>query len=205
MPVLFRVIEKMSETTPKTPEGEELRKKIEEEVTFRFSMKDEEFLGQLSVHVFGSFFDPRFKQLSFANDTVRENVQQILVDEMEKIKVDETPIEIIAKTSKLSQLLGEPSTSTPKQIESSRQEMERYLNSENLGIGECPLQWLKENERKFPRISKLARKYLQIPATSASSERSFSTFGKVYCPKRMSLKTSTAEAVLFLNKNSKFL
>ena len=78
----------------------------------------------------------------------------------------------------------------------------RYKHCDHLGIGECPLQWWKENERKFPRISKLARKYLQIPATSASSERSFSTFGNIYCPKRISQKTSTAEAVLFLKTRS---
>ena len=202
-PVLFRIVKKLSENKPKTEEGEALRNKIKQ-VIFRFSMEDEEFLGELSVHVLGSFFDPRFKQLTFLDESVRDN--EVVTTEMNKIPVEETPMEIIAKTSKLSELLGGPERATQRpRKETTRQELERYKQCDHLGIGECPVQWWKENERKFPRISKLARKYLQIPATSASSERSFSTFGNIYCPKRMSLKTSTAEAVLFLNKNSKFL
>ena len=36
------------------------------------------------------------------------------------------------------------------------------------------MQWWGENEDKFPNVSKLARKYLAIPASSAPSERVFS-------------------------------
>ena len=36
------------------------------------------------------------------------------------------------------------------------------------------MQWWGENEDKFPNVSKLARKYLAIPVSSAPSERVFS-------------------------------
>ena len=36
------------------------------------------------------------------------------------------------------------------------------------------MQWWEENEDKFPNVSKLARKYLAIPVSSAPSERVFS-------------------------------
>ena len=37
-----------------------------------------------------------------------------------------------------------------------------------------PLAWWKLHDSLFPRVSKLARKYLAIPASSAPSERVFS-------------------------------
>ena len=36
------------------------------------------------------------------------------------------------------------------------------------------LEWWGENEKRYPNLSPLARKYLAIPATSAPSERAFS-------------------------------
>jgi len=40
-----------------------------------------------------------------------------------------------------------------------------------LDAEEDPLKWWIESQRIYPRLSKLARKYLCIPATSSSSER----------------------------------
>ncbi|CAN0411664.1 unnamed protein product, partial [Discosporangium mesarthrocarpum] len=40
-----------------------------------------------------------------------------------------------------------------------------------------PLQWWHERKRIYSHLAKLARKYLPMQATSASSERLFSTAG----------------------------
>lgn len=40
--------------------------------------------------------------------------------------------------------------------------------------GEEPLIWYKKNAHLMPTLSKVATKYLQIPASSAASERLFS-------------------------------
>ena len=74
-------------------------------------MEDEEFLGELSVHVLGSFLDPRFKQLTFLEESVRDKIYEV-TKEMNKVPVEDTPLEIIAKTSKISELLGEPEQAT---------------------------------------------------------------------------------------------
>ena len=42
-----------------------------------------------------------------------------------------------------------------------------------------PLAWWKVHEVNFPLISRLAKKYLCIPATSTASERVFSAGGNV--------------------------
>ena len=58
--------------------------------------------------------------------------------------------------------------------------MQRYLNEVEINFRkDDPLKWGKCHETSFPIISKLARKYLAIPASTATSERVFST-AKIY-------------------------
>ncbi|CAM4671491.1 unnamed protein product [Leuciscus chuanchicus] len=77
-------------------------------------------------------------------------------------------------------------------------ELHSYLNCPPAD-SECdPLMWWKTHEVNFPRISRLAKKYLCIPATSAASERLFSTGGNV-----VTLKPTSVIMLVFLTKNLK--
>lgn len=63
-----------------------------------------------------------------------------------------------------------------------------------------PLEWWKMNNKRFPNLAKLARKFLCIPASSASSERVFSAAGQVIAKKRARLDpTLVADMVLLHN------
>jgi len=64
-----------------------------------------------------------------------------------------------------------------------------------------PLAWWKEHEKIYPNLSKLARRVLAIPATSAPSERLFSVAGLTISNSRASLLPENAEAVIFLHDN----
>lgn len=66
-----------------------------------------------------------------------------------------------------------------------------------------PLQWWKEHHVNFPTLSKLARKYLCIPATSSASERVFSTGGNIVTCQRSALKPEKVNMLVFLAKNLK--
>lgn len=64
------------------------------------------------------------------------------------------------------------------------------------------LDWFKKNNQKMPNLSKIAMKYLIIPATSASSERLFSKAGRIYSPLRCSLSYKTGQVLIFLRGNA---
>jgi hypothetical protein len=53
-------------------------------------------------------------------------------------------------------------------------ELEEYLREPRVDENLSPFDYWKNNIRRFPSLSKMARDYLSVPATSASSERAFS-------------------------------
>ena len=67
------------------------------------------------------------------------------------------------------------------------------------GLFENPLDWWRVNETNFPYLAKLALKYLSIPATSAPSERVFSTAGLTIAKDRARLEASRANEIVFLH------
>jgi len=71
--------------------------------------------------------------------------------------------------------------------------MESYNQNQDI------LQWWKEHSDKLPLMAKLASRILAIPASSAASERSFSTSGRVIEERRTRLKGDTVDSLLFLN------
>ena len=58
----------------------------------------------------------------------------------------------------------------------------------------------KEHAALFPYLSQVARRYLAMPATSASVERLFSVAGQVVTAKRNSLHPSTVTLLVFLHE-----
>ncbi len=67
------------------------------------------------------------------------------------------------------------------------------------------LTWWNENQKKFPILSKLAKKYLNISATSVPAERLFSDAGNHITPHRNNLKPDRVERLLFLKRNVKYM
>jgi hypothetical protein len=61
------------------------------------------------------------------------------------------------------------------------------------------LTWWKSNEIKFPLLSHLAQRILCIPATSAPSERVFSSAGLTIAKDHARLAPQTANELVFLH------
>ena len=61
------------------------------------------------------------------------------------------------------------------------------------------LKWWKNNAAEFPKLSRTARQILVIPASSASSERNFSSAGQVISERRTCLSSVNVDSILFLS------
>ena len=58
-----------------------------------------------------------------------------------------------------------------------------------------------KKEDTYPRVSKVAKRLLRVPATSTPSERVFSSGGLIVSQQRASIKPSNLDAIVFLNCN----
>nr|XP_039258799.1 uncharacterized protein LOC120335369 [Styela clava] len=67
------------------------------------------------------------------------------------------------------------------------------------------LGWWRTNSCIYPRLAKLARSVLCIPASSSSSERVFSAASRTIDQRRTSLKPGTVDAILFLHDDHRIL
>lgn len=105
----------------------------------------------------------------------------------------------LARFLKTSGVVTAASTSaSPSLKEAIDGELKAYLSTPNADSEMDPLEWWKIHEGNFPRVSQLARKYLCIPATSAPSERVFSTGGNIVTCQRATLKPDKVDELVFL-------
>lgn len=56
---------------------------------------------------------------------------------------------------------------------------------------------------RFPKLAKIAKKYLSVPGTSTAAERAFSKAGNIITAKRNCLSGKTADMLIFLAHNTK--
>jgi hypothetical protein len=63
-----------------------------------------------------------------------------------------------------------------------------------------PLGWWKAHEKVFPTLSRMAKDYLAIPASSTSVERLFSSSGSVCTNERGRLNETSIQALTSLKQ-----
>lgn len=80
-------------------------------------------------------------------------------------------------------------------------EISAYLSEERSAKNTCPLEYWKSSENKFPRLAKLAKVYLAIPASSGSVERLFSIAGSIGRSRRSKLSVQYLERLLMYREN----
>ena len=64
-----------------------------------------------------------------------------------------------------------------------------------------PLKWWKDHQKALPKLAHLARIYLSVPASQASTERSFSIANRVCTVSRCSLTPDHIEKIAVLHQN----
>jgi len=80
--------------------------------------------------------------------------------------------------------------------------VEEYLKEDKIPYNQCPFNWWLNKKSKYPVLTKMARIFLAIPATSTSSERLFSDAGNLLTSKRSRIDSELFKRMMFLKKNA---
>ena len=140
-----------------------------------------------------NYLDPRWKgvHLRLTNQLQQTKVDMKAkylgeddVEAAEAVEVD-LPNASLSPTSKL---LFNSQREEQVRVSGLEQEMRRYEASGNPGRNVDVLDFWKQNQDVFPLLAKMARIVLAIPASSAKSERVFSTGGLIVTPRRFAHK-----------------
>ncbi|XP_076874456.1 E3 SUMO-protein ligase ZBED1-like [Brachyhypopomus gauderio] len=196
-------------------EDTDLTKKLKSEILDYLNEKYEDEATQELLNM-ASSLDPRFK-MEFISADNKPKVKARLTSEMlecQETSSSSTEVEPkVADTSqakKAKKSLGSffkqsgtaaKGDSSPTLKDAVDAELNNYLLTPSIDKEEDPLAWWKTHKVSFPRLAKLARKYLCIPATSSPSERLFSASGNIITCQRSCLKPAMVDRLVFLSKN----
>jgi len=88
----------------------------------------------------------------------------------------------------------------PEEQGTERNELAEYINLKVSKDTDLIQFWL-DNKSVLPKLYTVARQVLCVPATSAASERVFSTAGRLLEKRRTNLSPATVNSLLFLHSN----
>ena len=170
--------------------------------------------------------DPRFKFKYVLDQDTKARLKQIVTDEMISNHLNakdtkdttlapprntisiEMPPKKVYKTV-WGRIFGEQhAAETPSSAETesysdvAKRELENYLLYPLSDAESSPLQWWQLHQKTYPGLSKLVLKYLSVCATSAPSERIFSTGGKVVHGRSRLIKSDTVNELIFFSRKS---
>ena len=91
----------------------------------------------------------------------------------------------------------------PTTSSSADSEISDYFGQQCITDNANALSYWQQQQLNFPTLSKLAKQYLTVPASSGPVERLFSVAGKIFHPDRCSLKDHIFETLMFIRMNSK--
>ncbi|XP_056116473.1 E3 SUMO-protein ligase ZBED1-like [Rhinichthys klamathensis goyatoka] len=205
------------------PEDSRVVKDMKDEIKKNLSTR---YVNQKDMLYVASAIDPRFKALPFLNEEERDRTfsrlqteavygmeedpynQDDAADEVDGVEEEVEPQPPAPKqSSALESLLGEayrPQQEVGPQktkAAEAEDEIKRYKARRPAGLQDNPLIWWRENEKEYPLLARMAKRYLCVPGTSVTSERVFSTAGDIITAKRSCLTPGHVNELLFLQKN----
>lgn len=167
----------------------------------------------------GTILDPRFKSLSFLPGPEAGKCRDALVAAYTDLTLhmgeSVLPADSDAGHRRKRQRVNAPSVfsdfsgdileSTSPTKGATKTEIERYLEHPSEDAKSDPLDWWRVNAVRYPKLAILARRYLAIPASSASSERLFSRSKMTATAARQGLSAETLCMLLFVSRHQEQL
>ena len=164
-----------------------------------------------------SALNPLHKRLSMFAAEKQQEVKLFLQAEVSKIR---QPAQTQSDELNVSKIKEEPDSPSKKKVKVESEdnvhaikflmgdyfeidsdedddEVDSYFSEKRSKIP--TLDWWKLNCHRYKSLSMLAKRYLQIPATSTPSECVFSSAGHTVIPNRSSLDPNTVDELVFLH------
>ena len=160
--------------------------------------------------------DPRQKldliEQESEKEHAREELNNIFMKYKSKIELEQkeqcapsskkasTSSEIVTKVKEKVLSLAQRAFADKNKLVSQESELGNYLLEPRILLGEDEkiLVWWKNNQTKFPILSKIARDYLAMQASSVPSERGFSSSGLTVTDMRSRLHPMTVRSLMCL-------
>ena len=152
-------------------------------------------------HLIATLITPEFRSFTFCSDKIvseaKSKLNSLLQEITESDAEDDAEIEK-AENSKDSDDLFSRYREKPNNQEKVEDEVRSYKQSilTGLDIECCPFKFWNSNQKKYPKLSKIAQWLLSCPATNTSSERCFSTAGNIVTPLRNALDPDIVDKYL---------
>jgi hypothetical protein len=176
-----------------------------------------------TVIVLGTLLDPRFKNLQVLHLHVREKMWDMFRQHYREF-VSQFPVLASISSSFSCSSSSSSSTFIPSDVKAlsglgtlgeamekvgfsatdsnpPKSEFDRYRDLPTPSVDTDPLEWWSHNSSTYPTLSKMAKHYLAIPASSAASERAWSSLGDIFTRKRNRLKPMTICKLLWIKHN----
>ncbi|XP_017489963.1 PREDICTED: zinc finger BED domain-containing protein 1-like [Rhagoletis zephyria] len=206
-PIIHKIITKhMRSEKTDTKLAKTFKEKVVADLRSRFHFEDIEDPTQenISIAHLASFLDPRFKQLKYVEyDAFREEIKNYVKKEYNQIGAivmnDQKASTENNDFTALDVLLNDNESDTSEEDEFQHYVIEEQINH-NLSVS----YWCKDHEKIYPKLSKLAKRYLAVPeVASTASEMVFSSSGNVVRPTHNCLCSEMISALVFLHQNKK--
>ncbi|XP_061890314.1 E3 SUMO-protein ligase ZBED1-like isoform X1 [Entelurus aequoreus] len=204
----------------------EFKSKVAASLSRRMKIASDDFLT--STPMIATMVDPRHKHLSFLSPARRISANAKLLElaqaedvsststtadgassasasttgEEEEGAQPDVPVQEAAPqrhTSAMVQLLG--AYYTNQVTNDVERELDSFLKDAVPNLDSDPTDWWGKNEARYPRLAKVAKRYMCIPATSVPSERVFSACGLTVTKLRSRLTPEHVDMLIYLNKN----
>ncbi|XP_075302317.1 E3 SUMO-protein ligase ZBED1-like [Opisthocomus hoazin] len=203
---------------------------IRAELTRRWGLAEDEKVLE-NPAVIASFLDPRFKEMRFLSPGLRSALHERVKAMLSQVFSHQCPPAArpwvpgsdykaeggeagspppahkagslsAAPQSVYDILLGkDPAESMPE----IHQQLENYIVEPLCKRSTDPLDWWKNNERRFPAVARLSRRYLAVPATAVPPEQAFAAGESALEQRRAVLAPENLDQILFLHQNFDFL
>ena len=180
----------------------QLRKDLYASLITRFENLVDQDLVKLST-----LLDPNFGIYAF-EISMHADIKQLLKKQMKSLDSESTTIEEVSTAKPIEQLRTNnyvfyktQNVNLNENVDNFDLTIDTYCNLVGSGDYKDALDFWRLNEQKFPELSKLAKKFLGVQASSASVERMFNFAGHIFSNKRRRTGVKLFENLVFLKLN----